>query len=310
MERTELKVHLHVLHVILLHPGQHMACICSNTLHQADCVPVCWQAVTGQMLESGVEQMPHGKQYDPSYTPELLGIAPASMHQTTSSPDTAPYGQPSVHRQTDYASTAAASTANQSSQLQHAGADPQRAGQDGHAISSDVGALQQQPYRQNEQQSQGNRQQQTAAASSEVTLTQPDAATAHAAEVTSVPQHPQLQQQQQQEHQHYQQQPQQTTSGSNCTQLMETGGLQNKENCQQNARAAAGRSACSPARTGTSQGADHGSQAQWTPWAEFDVHSVLEVAPMKLLAMFYAEMAKVQLTAAVLTHCLDLQEDT
>lgn len=269
----------------------------SKTL--TDWVLACWQAVTAQMLESGYEQVPHGKQYDLPYPPERLRTAIAHMPQATSSPGSAPHGEPSVHRQTGDANAAAASTANQSLQFQHARVDPQQNGQAGHVDTSVVGTSDQQAHRQDQQQSQEDQQQQTAAASSDITLTQPDAATAHAAEVTSVPQHPHQHQPQHSHQQHVQEDPQQqrqqlqTPSGSHCTQLEETGGLQ-RWGIEQRNMGGTSSLVCSPAKDGTSGSAGHSCQAPWAPWADFYVHSILEVAPMKLLPAFHEDMAKVK----------------
>lgn len=264
-----------------------------------------------QVLNVGIEQMPHGKLYDQPYLPELLGTVDACNPQAETSPDTSPSQRPpSQHQGNESRAAAQPSSATQGQPCSALVAVSQQVSQGGQTISTGAGTdLPVQHQGHDCSQSQQDQQQQSGP-SSQVTLTQPDVTAAAAAEVTSVAQQAQHQGQQQdypnqEHHQQYQQHQQQqqhqhrgsaADHGTVAMQVESTSVLQQARNGPQNTVAGASSGPSSPAKDNSRIGsADAGSQATWAPFADFDVYSILEVAPMKLLQDFYTDMAQVGL---------------
>ena len=220
--------------------------------------------------------MPHGKQYDLPYPPETLGIADAT--ETENRAEISLPGQAPSRSHAEDAHTAAAATAR-SSLLP--GGD-----QDASGDSISATLLQQdhqQQHRQGQQDTQQGQQQQSGPSShmAQANQHQPHQQQQHECQQGVTHEH----QQDQRQHQ------QQAICGSGSVQL---GNASAAADLGQQVSGSAGQqpSALSSPRAEPAN-ANQSSQALWAPWADFDVHSVLEVACMKLLPNFLVDMARV-----------------
>lgn len=237
--------------------------------------------------------MPHGKQYDLPYPPETLGIADAT--ETADRAEILPPGQAPSHSHAEDAHIAAAGATARSLLLP--GGD-----QDASGGSTSAILLQQDHQRQHRQGQQDTQQGQ-----------QPQSGPS--SHMMQANQHQPPQQQQQHEcqqgvtHEHQQEQRQhqkQAICGSGSVQL---GIASAAADLDQQVSGSAGQRSSAPSspvrgRAGPAS-ANQSSQTLWAPWADFDVHSVLEVACMKLLPNFLIDMARVgELALSCVCACM------
>lgn len=221
------------------------------------------QSVTLQVLDVGIEQMPRGKLHDQPYPPALLGTADGGVSESDNSPGAPAPRQQSQDMDASRSNTAAARHGRSAQEVSQNAAGQQEVRvncsqqHQGHVL----------------EQSQRDCQQQSVT-DSQITLTQPGTA----AEVTSGA----LQSQQVPQQQCVRQQTQQQQlAGKQGTSMMA-------------AVNGSSSNACSPASNhGKSASPSADGHTPWTPVADFDVHSILEVAPMRLLQDFLVGMAQV-----------------